>query len=117
LARELAERAGELVGHEAEARQRSAVSRAYYAMYCTARDKLNIVGDFNPPCGSDHIYLWKVFAEEPYRSNSVRDLGQRLRGARVQADYENFISNLPHFVQGAIMDAEELQEALDTLPL
>jgi hypothetical protein len=87
-------------------------------MYCTARDKLAGIGDFNPPrCGSDHLYLWNVFADEACRAISVWDLGQRLRDARVQADYENYISNLPHFVEGAIMDAEALQKALDALPL
>lgn len=109
LARELAEQ-------NTEAHQRSAVSRAYYAMYCTARDMLEIVGDFNPPqCGSDHVYLWNTFAEEPYRAIPVRDLGQRLRQARTQADYDNYISNLPSFVESAILDAEELKDALEDL--
>jgi len=73
---------------------------------------------FNPPrCGSDHIYHWNVFAGDPYRAISVRDLRRRLREARVQADYENLISNLPRFAEGAIMDAEDLQEALDALAL
>ncbi len=107
--------ARELAKHETEAHQRSAVSRAYYAMYCIARDMLDVVGDFNPPrCGSDHVYLWNTFAEEPYRAIAIRDLGQRLREARTQADYENFISNLPYLVEGAILDAEELKDALET---
>lgn len=109
LARELAE-------HEAEAKKRTAVSRAYYAMYCTARDKLEGVGDFQPPDnGSDHLYLWNRLAREPYLSTSVRDLGLRLRDARVQADYENYIHNLPHLAEGAILDAEDLQTALNAL--
>ena len=109
LARELAE-------HASDAKKRSAVSRAYYAMYCTARDKLEGIGDFEPPsCGSEHIYLWNRLATEPYYSTSVRDLGIRLRDARVEADYENYIHNLPHLVEGAILDAEELEEALEAL--
>jgi uncharacterized protein (UPF0332 family) len=105
--------AQELAKHESEAHLRSAVSRAYYAMYCTARDMLDVVGDFNPPqCGSDHIYLWNTFAEDPYEAIAVRDLGQRLKEARVQADYENYIANLPHLVEGALLDAEDLKEAL-----
>jgi uncharacterized protein (UPF0332 family) len=109
LARELAEQ-------ESDAKKRSAVSRAYYAMYCTARDKLQGIGDFEPPsCGSDHFYLWNRLAKEPYYSTSVRDLGMRLRDARVEADYENYIHNLPHFAESAILDAEELEQALEAL--
>lgn len=110
------ELARDLASHNTEAHKRSAVSRAYYAMFCTARDKLDVLGEFNPPrCGSDHIYLWNVFAEEPYNSIWVRDLGQRLRDARVQADYEKHILNVSHLAQGALLDAEDLQEALDDL--
>jgi uncharacterized protein (UPF0332 family) len=59
LAQELVNLAEELDEHEAEAYRRSAVSRAYYAMFCTARDMLDGVGDYNPPPhGSEHAYVW-----------------------------------------------------------
>lgn len=108
--------ARELAARDEVACKRSAVSRAYYAMFCIARDKRDGLGDFDPPrSGSDHTYLWNTFAETPYNSTRVRDLGQRLKDARVEADYENYILNLPHMTDNAILDAEELQEALDDL--
>lgn len=107
LARELAKR-------DDEAYQRSAVSRAYYSVYCTARDKLDGVGDFNPPrCGSDHIYLWNVFAKEPYSVIWVRDIGQELRDKRVEADYYRY--NIESFVEDALIVAEELADYLRDL--
>lgn len=108
--------ARELALQDGEAYKRSAVSRAYYAVYCTARDKLERIGDFNPPrCGSDHIYLWNVFAEKPYNSTRVRDLGQQLRDQRVEADYGPYIDNPEYFAEDAIIVAEELDDFLRRL--
>lgn len=106
LARELAKQDG-------DAYQRSAVSRAYYAVFCTARDKLDGIGDFNPPkCGSNHIYLWNRLATDPYNVMWVRDHGQDLRDKRVDADYERYIDNLPSFVEDAMILAEDLADFL-----
>ena len=111
LARGWAECAG-------EAHKRSAVSRAYYAMFCTARNKLEDAGRYNPPeCGSNHIHVWNSYKgdlEYPKRVQ-VGVLGTRLRRARNKADYADFIDHLSDLIDTAMADAEELKDHLENL--
>lgn len=103
-----------------EAYRRSAVSRAYYAMYCTARDKLHDAGRYNPSkCESKHLHVWKTYKEDreyPERENIGR-VGDRLRRARIKADYDGFIDDFPDVVEYAMADAQELKDALEGLTL
>lgn len=108
LAREWADESG-------EAYKRSAVSRAYYAMFCTAR---NIMGDKYDPlqCGSNHLYLWNLYKQDK-DLRQIGVLGSRLKKYRVRADYHNLIVDvdLSELVDYAMMDAEQLWEHLDEL--
>lgn len=105
------------VGHGGEAHERAAVSRAYYAMYCTARDELidKLEDKYSPPkCGSEHMYVWRSYKEDrhPRGSRRIGVLGDRLRGYRNKADYENVILNFDDLVGNAMDDAEELKKHL-----
>lgn len=119
LAKELAESGEGLAHHDKEARQRSAVSRAYYAIFLSARDV------FDPEHESlseeqrkeYHAKLWKRLktahqSEHRYIGEQARELGEYRR----QADYGEYIYDLPHFVADAIASAEDLRERLETLP-
>lgn len=116
LAKELAEPEEGLSHNEIQARQRSAVSRAYYAIFCTARDIFD--PDYRSRSrenGSSHANLWKKLKNDPDREE-VRYIGEQaalLGESRRQADYEEFIMDLPYFVEGAIASAEDLKEALE----
>lgn len=112
------ELAQEWAEEEREAHKRSAVSRAYYAMHCTARNKLDDLGRYNPPeCGSNHIHVWNSYKEDPEHPElrSVGVLGTRLRRARNKADYANFIDHFSDLVETAMSDAEELKDHLENL--
>lgn len=107
----------ELLENEGEAYQRSAVSRAYYAMFNSARIKLTHWYEWNPPeNGSDHEYLWESFSNKyDERSKEVGQLGDRLRRARNKADYEDSINDVSKVVEAAMLNAERLKRALDEL--
>lgn len=98
-----------------EAHKRSAVSRAYYAMFCTAR---NIMGDryIPPQNGSDHSHLWDLYKQDE-DLKPIGVLGTRLKRYRVRADYDNLIVDvdLSDLVEYAMMDAEELKGHLEDL--
>ena len=88
---------------EEDAYKRSAVSRAYYAMFHAARYKLKrmIKDAYQPPnCGSEHMYMWEVYKENRYHRN-IGVLGTRLRKARNKADYDDFIDDFPDIVETA----------------
>lgn len=101
-----------------EAHKRSAVSRAYYAMYCTARNKLVDAGRYKPPkCGSSHIHVWNSYKEDskhPER-RPIGVLGTRLRRARNRADYCDFIDDFSDDVENAMGNAAELKDLLENL--
>jgi hypothetical protein len=114
LAKELAAPDEELDGHAKEARQRSAVSRAYYALFLTTRDAFDPEYKYRPPAeGNSHIKLWKQLKCD--LDADIRDigrLGSDLGAARVAADYGEFILDLHKFVADALDNAEELKLAL-----
>ena len=114
------ELAQEWVNEDNEAYKRSAVSRAYYAMYCTARDKLDDANRYHPSrCDSKHIYVWNKYKEDPAYPDRVQigRLGSRLHRRRIEADYHGFIDNFPDLVDHAMAQAEELKDFLDSLIL
>ena len=109
----------EWVGNDGEAHKRSAVSRAYYAMFCTARNELReTIGDYRPPeCGSEHKYVWNSYREDrhPRGTRQIGVLGNRLRRYRNKADYCDIIVDLPDLLESAMDDAWELKEHLEGL--
>lgn len=112
--------AHEWAGEPGDAHKRSAVSRAYYAMYGTARGQLvdQLADDYRPPeCGSEHLYVWNSYREDrhPRGTRQIGVLGNRLRRYRNTADYKDVITNLPDLVEDAMNTAQELKTHLEGL--
>jgi hypothetical protein len=83
-----------------EAARRSAISRAYYAAYNLARQHLRDALGANvgpasepiPPSGKrkgEHEWCWDKFCDSGHDGCiDIGELGKRLKGFRVEADYE-----------------------------
>jgi hypothetical protein len=102
LARELAFREGD------ESALRTAISRAYYASYCTAGEHVlsRSPGLVAADLSHDRV-RWRIF-----------DDGMALRAARLQADYWIPMRGhrMPTQVKDALRRASRLLDALDALP-
>ena len=111
--------ANEWAGETGDAHKRSAVSRAYYAMFCAARNELrDTIRDYSPPeCGSEHKYVWNSYREDrhPRGTRQIGVLGNRLRRYRNKADYCDVIVDLPDLLESAMDDARELKGHLEGL--
>jgi uncharacterized protein (UPF0332 family) len=106
------ELAKELAQRQDEASQRSAISRAYYAAFCSARNRLR--GQIVIPQTSEaHSMVWNQFQESPAREQrQIGQLGRRLRHARTEADYDDSVPELPKVVENAIATAGKLLSIL-----
>jgi len=100
-----------------EASLRSAISRAYYAVFCTARQLLPPGQQRPPPGRSSHEWVWAQYTnptnDEP--SRYVGATGANLKRNRQKADYDAQIARLGAVVTESIATARELLGALDTL--
>ena len=107
LASELAKRS------EDEAAMRSAVSRAYYAVFGRARERLRAEG-LAAPRRATHRFVWDAYqqAREPHR-RQVGAAGDRLRKYREGADYEGLLPGLPLITRRSIEIARELLSLLE----
>jgi len=97
---EYLELARELIGQNVapageEARLRAAVSRAYYAAFCKARNHLLAEGCHLPQDGKVHAAVHSEFRQsaEKRRKQIGLDL-QRLRADRNRADYDDLVQGL-----------------------
>ncbi len=120
VARELAEQAQDPAGQVAgEARLRSAISRAYYAAFHTARAYLRDK-DKDPSIegrGNIHAYVRQQFKISPDRRRKrIGATLHRLLDNRQRADYEDTYVNLVVNTRIAIKAAERVIAALDALP-
>lgn len=111
LARELAGQTTPPAGQEA--RLRSALSRAYYAVFCLARNHLRDREGLSIPRDRVHSYVIDHFktSADPARSQLGHDL-DRLRWDRNKADYHD---DLPKFDYIATLDMLLAQQLLTTL--
>lgn len=109
--------ASELVNRDDEACQRSAVSRAYYAVFCTARDKFQNRGEFHPGrTADDHKDLWDALRNDyDMQRRQIGLEGNRLRGKRNKADYDNSVNNISVFAKTAVESAQETFNDLQDL--
>ena len=102
LARELAQRPD-------EAAQRSAISRAYYAAFCSVRVHLEEKGVFISTMGQDsHTLVWKEFQNKGKTETAIYQNGHRLKNRRKQADYDHTVDKLPDVVTVALHEAETI---------
>ena len=107
LARDLQGRTGS--GYSAEAANRTAVSRAYYASFCRARDYAKVYQGFRPTeTGKDHAGLRKHFRSLGW-IEVAEDL-EDLHGWRKECDYDNSVSNLQILLRSALDSAERVLE-------
>jgi hypothetical protein len=115
--------ADDLAAHHSEAWQRSAVSRAYYGAFNSARRwvEANVMPIDH---GSAHRQVWLAFrapvrATERTRADwiEVGELGDELRRLRNQADYLDDVPNLDRHAPEAVVTAKRILALLPDLEL
>jgi len=105
LARALVDLRGS--SYSQEATQRSAVSRAYFAAFCSARNyAVNNLG-YKPERGAnDHAELRKHLQKQRYPELASRL--NKLRQWRNACDYDNNVSQLCEMVRDSLRVAEKI---------
>ena len=101
-----------------EAALRSAISRAYYAAFCVARNFACERGEFTPTrTAQDHRLLKDHFRLSPSRIRRKIGLDlDRLRDHRRSADYDDVLtSRSTSLAQSSIARARNVLDALDSL--
>ena len=90
-----------------EAAQRCAVSRAYYAAFCMARNHAQVQTGFVPSRkAEDHRALADHLRKHGHTSEAVRL--DRLRQWRNQCDYNDNVTNLSQLVDLALKQANDI---------
>ncbi|NLS77953.1 MAG: HEPN domain-containing protein [Chloroflexi bacterium] len=101
-----------------EAKLRSAISRAYYAAFCTARNHIrDVEGESVPQSPRIHEFVSAHFKVES--DHSHRDVGvnlDRLRLIRNRADYDDDLDGLKAMAQKALHRAQHVINRLEGLP-
>lgn len=113
LAEELAERHGD------EAAQRAAVSRAYYAVYCYARNRLEqaLVLERDHKNSASHQAIWDAYENDSRpEMEQIGQNGHNLKESRRRADYDDErINDLDRFAKKALRQARKLNSSLRNL--
>ena len=115
--------ADDLAAQGSEAWQRSAVSRAYYGAFNSARRWVEAnIGPIDH--GSAHRQVWLTFkapvrATEGTRADwlKVGELGDELRRLRNRADYLDHLSDLDRHAPEAVIAAQRILALLPELEL
>jgi uncharacterized protein (UPF0332 family) len=108
--------AKELQGQASEAAQRSSISRAYYAVFGTAKNHLKTKGVIFANTGEKHMLVWNRFLNSRAPCREIGSLGDRLRRRRLMADYANITQHVEKEAENAIQDATEFFELLAQRP-
>lgn len=88
-----------------EASLRSAVSRAYYSAFCTARNHAATQGFQLTRTGRDHHLIQRFYSQSPATRSISTDLN-RLYSARTRCDYENTVNHLQNIVRLSLLQAQ-----------
>ena len=112
------ETVGQVASVDIEAKQRSAVSRAYYSVYHLAEDYAIYNFRYTPTKkGGGNQFHADV--REEYRKRfgnvdhqEIRQILFRLHKARKDCDYEPEVSNLTSLLQSTIIDADKIARIL-----
>jgi uncharacterized protein (UPF0332 family) len=102
-----------------EAKLRAAISRAYYATFCLARNYLltNHPHIYIPMTGDAHIIVKDTFENDPDPVwNAIGIHLDRLRQRRNKADYHNTIANLPADARMSLLTADQAILKIQSLP-
>jgi len=100
-----------------EARQRSAISRAYYAAFCQSRNYLRDKEGHSVPSGGQvHAYVQEQFKDssDALRNQIGHDLN-RLRIDRNKADYNDSVQHLDRMCARDLMLAQRVLAALNDI--
>jgi uncharacterized protein (UPF0332 family) len=108
---ELAKALADMKGVESfqEAAQRSAVSRAYFAAFCWARNYTETEGGFKPSRDAAVHKELRSYLENQGRSDIASALN-RLRMWRNICDYEDEVSELDKLVSASLSEAKKIIE-------
>jgi len=99
-----------------EASLRSAVSRAYYAAFCTARNRLLQEGEEIPTTGEAHATVWTKYRKSVQKHRKdIGTTGDRLRRSRNKADYDDEFPDISEKVEQALVNARYLLDSLGGL--
>jgi uncharacterized protein (UPF0332 family) len=109
--------AEDLAARGDEAALRSAISRAYYAAFCSARNYLrDVQGRTIPKTGAAHRIVWDEFeAGSDNSRRQVATLGVRLRRSRNRADYDDELARVADIANDAIHNANNVLDLLQDL--
>lgn len=111
LANEMMAKANEFADQEAV--YRCVVSRAYYGVYCLARNQVRDI-DSREFHGNDHKALQNYLLEHPQKNR--KKLGNQLRSLhqhRIKADYSDELDEQPvHKASKAINLAQKIADGL-----
>jgi uncharacterized protein (UPF0332 family) len=100
-----------------EEAQRSSVSRAYYSVFCTARNHLKKKGMYFPQKGEEHKLVWDRFLNARRECRELGLLGDRLFRRRKEADYDDQTTkDFSKEAEAAIADADEFFTLLNVRP-
>lgn len=106
------------LGVTEEARYRSAISRAYYAVYKRAENflKENEKGIcFSPKLTDSHQFVMTTFKGGDLYRRGIGTALDRLRQKRNQADYQDYFSDLKRNCDFSILEAKGALSKLDRL--
>lgn len=114
LAKSLAGRDG---SPNEESRERSAISRAYYAALIQARQKASVRTGKDIPRGGTHHWTIKRYEKDPApKAKSIGSHLKRLKKRRERADYENDVPKLKSELTSALQEAGSLISRVNELP-
>ncbi|MEO1074932.1 MAG: HEPN domain-containing protein [Bacteroidota bacterium] len=115
LAKELAGVEGHTGGKEA--RHRSAISRAYYAVMIYARAEAARRGGISFPRRNTHAWTIDRWKKDPDPlAKKIGSRLKRLKNRRVMADYDTHVKNLDKELRSALKEADELWGWISELP-
>lgn len=107
-----------------EAQRRSAISRAYYACWCRARNTLKTQDDVLAVCLRGHSSVSDCLRDHgcvinyylQSKDNSRRQIGddlQRMMRARKQADYDDVVPNVKRLCDQQLLFAQDILALLN----
>jgi uncharacterized protein (UPF0332 family) len=105
--------AKELAAKGDEASRRSAISRAYYAVFNKARELLERDGTLLSESGATHEVVWRTLEKAGRGRRRLGIDGKRLREMRRKADYDGEVQALDKVTEDALATAESLTRLVD----
>jgi uncharacterized protein (UPF0332 family) len=105
--------ARELAKQPDEGTQRSAISRAYYAIFNKARLLLEGEGTAIANTGRAHDDVWRTLEAAGRGRRKLGTDGKRLREMRRKADYETVVPAVEKIVADALATADAMNRLVD----